>query len=154
MITIITICAIVAGAIGIPVTVETSYYDPFLCTQGTDYAHTTNCYDPNVWWMMGGGIADAREWYGAAVACPPEFGIGTMFVIDQGTWGLSNGTYKCMDRGSAIVYQDKVILLDLLRRSPVVREKIPALMYMPNDGICTQTYTPRTPRLNRADKEN
>lgn len=56
-----------------------------------------------------------QNWAGKAVACPPEFPFGTIFIIDGRHW-------VCLDRGGAITrINENTIWLDMLTSKPVYK---------------------------------
>lgn len=60
------------------------------------------------------GTQDWENWIGKnGIACPPEWELGTKLIIEEETW-------TCMDRGGAIVFQDGVPWIDMLRKRPLV----------------------------------
>src|SRR3990167_5594020 len=102
-----------------------SWYDPGLCPFAP-----INCFDPASPFHMASG-EDARDWYGRVLACPPEYALGTVFVISGSRWGLADGRWRCLDRGGAVITEPNGTLrLDLLSASPVWAEVIPvSLMF-------------------------
>lgn len=107
-----------------------TWYDPALCQ-----SEPTNCYNPATPFRMAAGN-DAREWYGRALACPPEFPLFTEFIVTGSRFGLADGRFVCMDRGGAvIVKKDGTVVLDLLRSTPVWNERIPVTVLLP-DSSC------------------
>jgi hypothetical protein len=51
---------------------------------------------------------DWNKWVGKGVACPPEYPLGTIFIVQGDTW-------QCIDRGEAIIVNpDGSIWLDFL----------------------------------------
>jgi hypothetical protein len=49
-----------------------------------------------------------------------EFKIGTRFIIDGSRWGLADGEWICLDRGSMVVVKDDgTVILDLLLDKPI-----------------------------------
>ena len=108
------------------VTARLSWYDPGLCSQ-----LPVNCFDPANAFNMAAGH-DARDWYGKALACPPEFSIGTQFVIRGSRWQLADGVWTCLDRGGRIVIDDDgVVWLDLLTDKPIWGEVLPVIVRLP-----------------------
>jgi len=113
-------------SLALVITAKLSWYDPSLCDTAP-----VNCFDPDRWWQMAAGH-DARDWYGAALACPAEFPIGTRFVISGSRWALADGEWLCLDRGGAIVIDGRgVSTLDLLRRKPVWAETLSVIAIPP-----------------------
>lgn len=103
-----------------------SWYDPGQCA-----AKPINCFDAANPYRMAAGH-DARLYYGHALACPAEFPIGTLFVIEGSRYGLADGAYTCLDRGGAVtVLPDGTVVLDLLRKSPIWSESLIVTAYVP-----------------------
>lgn len=105
---------LLATLIAFTATANLTWYDPALggvnCDSSCDYM------------AAGDPVAD---WYGRALACPPEFPLGTRFSILGSRWGLADGEWLCLDRGGSIVIlDDGVIRLDLLTRAPIWRENV------------------------------
>lgn len=105
---------LLAGLMAFTAIANVTWYDPAL--------GGVNCDDSCAHMAAGDPVAD---WYGRALACPSEFALGTRFIITGSRWGLADGEWTCLDRGSSIVIrEDGVIRLDLLTRAPVWRENV------------------------------
>ena len=52
-----------------------------------------------------------EDWVGRAIACPPEWEFGTSLEVDGHMW-------TCMDRGSAIVFEEGIPRIDMLTPNP------------------------------------
>lgn len=71
-----------------------------------------------------------RDFVGIAVACPGEFPIGSYVE-------LPFGTFQCLDRGSAIIFQDGIPWIDHLSDRPVVNWStiIPITVYDTGNSV-------------------
>lgn len=115
------------------ITARLSWYDPARCD-----VSPINCFDPDRWWNMAAGH-DARNWYGRALACPPEFPLGTQFLIRGSRWQLADGEWTCLDRGGAIVIDaDGLVWLDLLTDRPIWGDVLPVAVIGP--GISVEMF--------------
>ena len=109
-----------------PWPVETFWFDPARCNVAP-----INCFDPAFPFRMAAGH-DARDYYGIAAACPPEFPLFTRITI-TGSWrGLADGERVCLDRGGAVVMRpDGTAIVDLLSAYPVWREILTVQVWLP-----------------------
>src|SRR3972149_629829 len=76
---------------------EMVWYDLARCAESP-----INCFDVRQWWSMAAGH-DARDYYGVAAACPPEFPLYTRLTT-AGSWrGLANGALARLGRSGGLV---------------------------------------------------
>ncbi len=119
------------------ITARLSWYDPALCPLGAQYR--TNCYDPDYWWQMSGGLYDARAHYWRALSCPTQFPLGTKFFIEGSRWGLADGEWECLDAGGAIYIESSgIVRLDLLTDRPIWGDVLPVAVVGP--GISVEMF--------------
>jgi hypothetical protein len=103
----------------IAIDIRISWYDPALGGVNCDGSCAT----------MAAGH-DPRDWYGRALACPPEFPIGSIWRLPAIYPGLPAKDWICLDRGGMVVMDGNgTAIVDLLTPYPVRTGLARAVVY-------------------------